>query len=365
MKALQVINGEFYSGAERVQDLLAQRLPALGWETGFACLKPGLFPAQVRARVPLHQVPMGSRADLGCAIRLAALVRREGYRVLHTHTPRAAMVGRIAALLTRVPMVHHVHSPTARDTTEAWRNRLNAVTESMSLVGVKRLIAVSSSLRTQLLQDGVAASRIRVVPNGVPGWQTLPARQAPGARWTIGCIALFRPRKGMEILLSALARLRAAGQAVSLLAVGPFESPDYEASIHALAAELGVADAVEWTGFTDNVNAALLRMDAMVLPSLFGEGMPMVVLEAMAAGVPVVASAVEGTPEVLDEGHCGLLVPPGDAEALANALAAFMQGRPAWHGLRQAAFERHRQHFSDVAMAAGVAGVYAEVAGHG
>jgi len=231
-------------------------------------------------------------------------------------------------------------------------------------VGVKRLIAVSSSLRTQLLQDGVAASRIRVVPNGVPGWQTLPAREAPGARWTIGCIALFRPRKGMEILLSALARLRAAGQAVSLLAVGPFESPDYEASIHALAAELGVADAVEWTGFTNNVNAALQRMDAMVLPSLFGEGMPMVVLEAMAAGVPVVASAVEGTPEVLDEGRCGLLVPPGDAEGLANALAAFMQGRPNWHGLRQAAFERHRQHFSDVAMAAGVAGVYTEVAGH-
>jgi glycosyltransferase involved in cell wall biosynthesis len=364
MRTLQVINGEFYSGAERVQDLLALRLPALGWASDFACLKPGRFPDQRRARdAALHRLPMGSRLDLGCGVRLAALVRREGYRLLHTHTPRAAMVGRIASLLAGVPMVHHVHSPTARDTTERWRNHLNRITESWSLTGVPRLIAVSASLRDQLRADGVDAARIRVVPNGVPGPDRLPGRAAPEGTWTLGCIALFRPRKGLEVLLAALARLRAQGRAVRLLAIGPFETADYEAAMHALAAELGIADAIEWAGFTADVDAALRRMDTMVLPSLFGEGMPMVVLEAMAAGVPVVASAVEGTPEVIEDGRSGLLVPPGDAGALAASLGGLLDGRPDWSALRAAAFRRQHEHFSDAAMAAGVARVYAEVLG--
>jgi glycosyltransferase involved in cell wall biosynthesis len=364
MRILQVINGEFYSGAERVQDLLAQRLSAHGYEVSFACLKSGRFPQQVAAQVPLHMVPMGSRLDLGCSLRLAALVRRQGYRLLHTHTPRAAMVGRIASLLTGVPMVHHVHSPTARDTTHRWRNRLNVLTESLSIAGAPRLIVVSNSLGRQLQADSIAAHRIRVVPNGVPGPQQLPAREPPSVSWTLGCVALFRPRKGLEVLLEALARLLRAGLSIRLLAVGPFETREYEAQIHALATELGVDQAVEWCGFTADVNAALLRMDAMVLPSLFGEGMPMVVLEAMAAGVPVVASAVEGTPEVIEHGCSGLLVPSGDAAALAGMLEELIGRRYDWSALRATAFALQRARYSDSAMAAGVAGVYDEVLGN-
>ena len=99
-------------------------------------------------------------------------------------------------------------------------------------------------------------------------------------------------------------------------------------------------------------------MDLFVLPSLFGEGLPMVVLEAMTAGVPIVASRVAGIPEAIRHGHDGVLVNPNDARNLAEAIADIVQGRYDWSALRASAMARHAENFSDRAMAAGVAAVY-------
>ncbi|MCA9271105.1 MAG: hypothetical protein KDA41_21635, partial [Planctomycetales bacterium] len=97
-RVLHIINGEHYSGAERVQDLLALRLPQFGYEVGFALIKPGKFidsRSAVDAR--LHVVPMANKFDLRVVQALVKLVRDHGYRILHAHTPRTAMVGRLAA----------------------------------------------------------------------------------------------------------------------------------------------------------------------------------------------------------------------------------------------------------------------------
>lgn len=362
MRILHVINGELYSGAERVQDLLALRLRDFGYEVGFACIKPDKFPERRMAKeAPLHRVPMASRFDVGCGFRLARIVRDAGYKLVHTHTPRAALVGRIASLLAGVPMVHHVHSPTSRDTANVMRNRINALMERVSLTGVARLVPVSRSLENHLRGEGVAPEKIRMVANGVPTPGPLPARDVPVEEWAIGSVALFRPRKGIEVLIEALAMLRQQGRSVRLRAVGPFETAAYEADMLALANRLGVADAIDWTGFTQDVNAEFARMDAFVLPSLFGEGMPMVILEAMAVGVPVAASDVEGIPEVLEHGRTGLVVPPADAQALAGALADLMDGRHDWSAMREAAYESQRSRFSDRSMAEEVAKVYREI----
>lgn len=364
MKVLHVINGEFYSGAERVQDLLALGLGRLGIEVGFACIKPVKFPTQRMARdTPLFEVPMHGRLDLGCAGRLARLVREHGYQLLHSHSPRAALVGRIASLMTGVPMVHHVHSPTARDTEAGLRNKINYVVERVALIGVKRLIPVSRSLERYLVGEGFAAGRIRTVANGVPSPARLPDRGLPSGEWVVGVIALFRPRKGIEVLVEAAAHLKQAGLAFRILAVGGFETPAYEQAIKAMADRLNVADRIDWIGFTRDVNGALARMDAMVLPSLYGEGMPMVVLEAMAMGVPVVASEVEGVPEVLEQGKTGLLVAPADATDLATALSALMRGEYDWSAMRAEAYRVQVDRFSDASMATGVEAVYREILG--
>jgi glycosyltransferase involved in cell wall biosynthesis len=361
-KVLHVINGEHYAGAERVQDLLALNLPKHGFEVGFVCVKPARF-AQCRKATdaPLRELPMRWRFDLAPARRLAALIRSEQYALVHTHTPRSAFIGRLAAAWSGVPVVHHLHSPTAADTTHRLRNWLNAATERASLTGVDAVIAVSQSLARYAKRIGIAAEKVCVVPNGVPCRLTLRPREKPRGDWMLGTVALFRPRKGLEVLLHALASLKAARLPVTLRAIGSFETAQYEANTKALAATLGVADRIDWRGFSSNVNAELDQLDLFVLPSLFGEGMPMVVLEAMAAGVPVLGTNVEGVPEVVRDGLEGLIVPPGDARALAAAIEQFIAGRVDWTALRTNAHRRQSDRFSEQTMAAGVADVYRQV----
>jgi glycosyltransferase involved in cell wall biosynthesis len=359
---LHVINGEYYAGAERVQDLLALQLPNFGFEPGFACVKLDLFDEMRESHAtPLTNVPMWSRFDLRAAWKIAELVRREQYQILHAHTVRTALVTAIASRLTGVPMVYHAHSPAACDTTHRWRNRFNSLVERISVGHAARIIAVSQAIAEYLVGEGVASSQITVVHNGVPPLGRLPQRDAPTDEWTLGAAALFRPRKGIETLLEALALLRRQNYRVRLRAVGTFESREYEAEVAGHVRRLGLRDAITWTGFQRNVTLELLKIDLFVLPSLFGEGLPMVVLEAMAAGLPVVASDVPGVSEAVRHGEEGLLVPPGNAEQLAQSIAAIIDGQFSWSGLRENALKRQAEEFSDRAMAAGVAAVYRQL----
>jgi glycosyltransferase involved in cell wall biosynthesis len=189
-------------------------------------------------------------------------------------------------------------------------------------------------------------------------------RRPPTSTWMLGTVALFRPRKGVEVLLESLAMLRSRGVDVRLRAVGGFETPAYEWSILALAEKLGLAEAIDWIGFTRGVNRELAKIDVFVLPSLFGEGLPMVVLEAMAAGVPVVASRVEGVPEAVAHRSTGLLVEPGSVSQLARAIEEIISGRVEYSALSRGARKRHEQLFSDATMAAGVNAVYRDVLKH-
>ena len=304
---------------------------------------------------------MANRFDLRAAARVARLVREGGYRLLHGHTVRTALVGSIAAAMTGVPLVYHAHSPTSHDSTRRSMNRLNGWIERLSLRRASRVIAVSQAMAEHIAREGFEPARIRVVPNGVPAAAAPPHRAKPNGCWTLGTVALFRPRKGVEVLLEAMAKLRRQGVNVRLRAVGPFASSRYEAEIAGHVERLGLTRDVSWVGLTRQVTAELLKMDLFVLPSLFGEGLPMAVLEAMTAGVPIVATRVAGIPEAIRHAQDGLLVSPGDAEDLARAIGDVIAGRYDWSALRASAMARHAECFSDRAMAAGVAAVYREV----
>jgi len=223
------------------------------------------------------------------------------------------------------------------------------------------VIAVSRSLAGYAAAQGVPRARIHVVPNGVPVIGPLTDRLAPRRPWTLGTVALFRPRKGLEVLLDAMARLRREGVDVRLRAIGEFETEEYQRKISEQVEQLGIGEFITWTGFTKNVSAELERLDLFVLPSLFGEGLPMVVLEAMAAGVPVVGTKVEGVPEAIRDGIDGVLAEPGDSQDLARAIGSFVGGEVVWSSCRQHAHSRQAAMFSDVSMARGVADVYREV----
>ncbi len=215
--ALHLVNGEHYSGAERVQDLLARQLPTFGCDVSFVCVKPQLFPiARETKTAPLIEMPMRSRFDLRVVKRIADIVRSEDFDLIHAHTPRTALVGRLAAQKAGVPFVYHVHSPAGRDSTRRLFNWINATTEWAAVRGADRLIAVSPSVRDYMICHGIAADRIVCVPNGVPGNSNHAERHRPTGTWTLGVAALFRPRKGIEVLLEALAMLRSRGVNVRL-----------------------------------------------------------------------------------------------------------------------------------------------------
>ena len=361
VKVLHLINGEHFSGAERVQDLLASALPDFGYEVGFVCLKPKKFPEVRTSETPLFNLNMNSKFDFRCYKRVVQMVREHGYQVLHAHTPRTLMIGSMAAKRLGCPLVYHVHSPVGRDSNRGLMNRLNTTMEKYSLKRVDRMVCVSNSLQGYMEELGHPSEKLRVVSNGVAPMESAQPRTASKGVWTIGTMALFRPRKGTEVLLDALKILKDKGTEVKLRAVGPFETPEYEAEIMKQVERLEIGDMIEWTGFQTDVNQQLDLMDLFVLPSLYGEGLPMVVLEAMANAVPVVAANVEGIPEAVRDGVDGLIFEPANPQDLADKLTSIIGDDERLTQMSRSALRRQREKLSDAAMAEGVAKVYDEL----
>jgi glycosyltransferase involved in cell wall biosynthesis len=143
--------------------------------------------------------------------------------------------------------------------------------------------------------------------------------------------------------------------------IGRFESPQYEKQVKYLAEQLNIEKLVEWRGFRKDIEAELDELDLAILPSVLPEGMPMVVLEAMAAGVPTIGSRVDGIADVIQDGVDGLLVNPEDPQDLARSIADVATAKHDWQSLSKNCISNHAQKFSDTAMAAGVAEVYRQV----
>lgn len=360
-QTLHLINGEHFSGAERVQDLLATRLPDFGYTADFACLKLDRFASARNSETRLFNLPMKSSFDFSVIGRAVELVGQHNYQIIHAHTPRTVMIGSFVARRLGLPLVYHVHSPVGRDSTRKFRNRINALIEGRCLRSADALICVSGSLAEYMTQLGHDERKLHVVRNGVPVCEELPDRNPPRDQWTIGTMALFRPRKGIETLLEGLGVLKQRGLNVRLRAVGGFESEDYRDKILKLTRQHGVEESITWTGFQTDINGQLQQMDLFVLPSLFGEGLPMVVLEAMAAGVPVIASDVEGIPEAIRHEVDGLIFEAGSADGLADRVAQVCDQPQLWSQFRSISLNRHEESLSDISMARGVAEVYASL----
>jgi len=362
-KVLHIINGEFFSGAERVQQGLGKSLQQFGFQSDFACLKTGKF--LEACDLPPNRVvefPMSSRRDFSVVPRLTQFVLDGDYQLLHAHTPRSAMITAMLAKRTALPWIYHVHSPTSRDSTRRWLNCLNAWTERLALYSCQHLITVSNSLNAEMLRKGWLPSRVTTIHNGV---EQLPAidweARNPSSPWNLGMVALMRPRKGVEILLEALYILRARRSDIRLELIGSFETTAYQNQIEQLLCRWKLEDAVTVSGFTRDVANKLRSMDALILPSLFGEGLPMVVLEAMAAGVPVVATSVEGTPEAVRDGVDGYLAQPKNAGDLAAKIDQLCSDRERWQAMGRAARERQQSLFTTTHMAKRVADVYRQL----
>ncbi|MBL7199911.1 MAG: glycosyltransferase [Anaerolineae bacterium] len=337
-------------GAEKVVLRLATLLPEDRYDVLVACLyDPGPVADEIRAAgVPVVDLSMRNKVDLRAVFRLYELLRSRNIQILHAHMFHANLLAAVVGRIANVPVVI-----ATRHTVEmggAAREWVNCVTVALC----DAMVVVSNQVHElQLRQPWIDPTKLVVIPNGVPVETATccspESTQALRQEWgidadvlVVGTVARLGPEKGHAYLLEAAAEVLKQVLQTRLLLVG--DGP-MRSQLEGRAKALGVADSIVFAGLRHDVPTILSLFDLFVLPSLW-EGLPMAVLEAMAAGLPVVATAVGGTPEVVVDGVTGLLVPPGDPDALAEAIFRLLRDPDLRQRMGQAGRERVVERFS-------------------
>lgn len=372
LRILHVITRLVVGGAQENTLLSIRGLQKLGHRVELAA-GPETGPEgllRVPEDIPFHTIPSLVReirpiADLRALWDLYRLMRR-GYDVVHTHTSKAGVLGRIAARWAGVPLIVHTpHGHVYHGYGGKLRSRFFVWVERVLTPWTDALVALTDSERQEHLQAGVGLPRQwNVIPSGVEVdryRQPTPLRRGevgvPEQAFLIGCVARLVPVKGIEDAIEATAQLRELEPPVHLVLVG--DGPQRQA-LEELAEGLGVRDRVHFLGLRRDVPYLLPLLDLLVLPSR-NEGMGRVIVEAQAAGLPVVATRVGGIPDLVADGRTGLLVPPGDPAALAAAVRSLHGDRETFLRMKDATQGRVAGHFSAEAMVAALDRLYREV----
>jgi glycosyltransferase involved in cell wall biosynthesis len=320
MKRPQVLHLAKVAGISGSEAHLLSLLPALvgrGWDVRFLMLhehEPGAWQfarALTERGVELDAIPLGQDVDPVAFLRLCGYLAKRRPTILHTHLVHGDVYGQLAGTATRVP----VRVSTKHGFNEFREGRGFAFADR-SIASLSHLhIAISRGLARYLKDtEGFAEESFEIVHYGIrPGAE--PEAYA-GAAPRLLCVGRLIPIKGHLVLLRALAEARETLRTLELEVAG--RGP-LEPALRAYSRELGIEHAVHFLGQVNPIQAAIERTAITVVPSL-GEGFGMVALEAMERARPVIAAAIGGLGELVEDGKTGLLVAPGEAEPLTRAI---------------------------------------------
>jgi glycosyltransferase involved in cell wall biosynthesis len=353
LQVLQPLDG----GVAQHVLLLSLALRERGWRVEVAAPPAcAVLPALEAAGVHVHRLPLRrspGAGDLRVLRRLRALERGGGYGVVHAHSSKAGAVARIAlGARRRVVYTPHCFAFAAGDFGPLPQAAYRLVEQA--LVPLTATIVAVSDWETQLARRVLrgAGSRLETIPNGVP----LPASPPDPARELVEfaggsplalLVSKLRPQKDPLALVRAAAILRERGALAGKVAI--VGDGELERRVREAIAARGLGEDVRWFPFGGASGPYLAAADLLVVPSLW-ESLPYAVLEAMAFGLPVLATAVGGVPEMVRDGATGRLVPPADEQALAGALAELLADAAARERMGRAARELVEQRFPLEAM---------------
>lgn len=356
VRSLHLNTEEGFRGGEMQTLGLASHLAGLGQEV--CLLAPPESELLRRASgTGVDVVPFEARGewDLFGAWRLRRILRRRAPHILHAHTPHALAL----ALLARGRAAHPLIVASRRVSFP-----LRSAISARKWARADTVVAVSRSIGDALAESGIPAERVRIIHSGVDltRFSALPSRAAAKLRWNlppdapaVGVVSALSHHKGVGTFMTALHRVWTQVPDVKAVVAGEgdlFGPLSRAARIQNLP--------VRFLGFLPEPADLLPALDVLVLPSLSGEGSPGAVKEAAAAGVPVVATDVGGTTEILRPEEEALVVPPGDDEALAAAVIRLITDPALVRRLRDAALLRIRSFGMD-AMAASTLTLYREL----
>ncbi len=312
------------------------------------------------AGIPVVRIPIRTRHAVGCLRHFAGWLRDQDVAVVHAHMHDSALWGRLAGRWAGVPVLM-----TTEHGKELWKGPLRvAIDHHLGRWTARHIAVARDGMEIRIRRERFDPDKLILIPNGVP----IPAESGNDAGRrrvraefgldddtpVLGTVGRVVEAKGYEHLLAALATLRESRPRLRWLAVG---DGDRRSDLTARAAAAGLGDAVIWAGRRDDVNDLLAAMDVWVMSSV-REGLPVALLEAMAACRPIVATNVGGIPDAVRDGSEGLLVPPADPAALAAAIAQLLADPARAAGLAAAARRRAQADYGIGSVARRIEDVY-------
>lgn len=360
---LMVVDSLQMGGGERHAADLAIALHRRGVAVVVACSAGGFLAGGIEREgievCVLGEQVVKRRLGLRLAWQLRRLIHEHQVQLVHAHMYAGGAASVLALAGSVLPLVRTEHSEAS------WRGRWATLVGRLAYRRTAHIIAVSEPIRQRLVErDGVPAERVTVIPCAMPEDSLRqPAPALPEklrGRPLVGVVARLEPEKGVDVLLRATPRILDRRPECALVVVG--DGP-LRATVEDLAARLGLGGQVHFLGFRPDVRALLPLLKVLVVPSL-SEGAPLVVLEAMAAAVPVVASAIGGIPDQIRHDEEGLLVPPGNDAALAAAVLSLLEDPALARRYGEAARRKMEQEFQFEEMVDRIEGIYQRVSPH-
>ncbi len=369
MRVLHLIDSGGMYGAEHMLLNLLPALRAIGVETALSCMSPvGSEGAEVGRRAQTRAIPVfhvderrkiSARGIMGIyrAIKLAQP------QILHVHGYKATISTALVNLSLRHPMVvtYHGEAKHAADVSQYVR------LETSFLRHASHVVAVSEPIRRELVARRVNSRKISVIPNGIADpLANAPEGSGEMSRRTrpfphIVCVGRLAPEKRLDVAIEVTAALRRELPETNLSLAGA--GPE-EAALRQRVSDLGLDKAVEFLGYVADTGTVYREADFFLLSS-DTEGSPISLIEAMAFGLPIVATSVGSVPEMVAKGLEGAIVPPGDVQELVQAFRALAADKDTRSRMGQHARRRFLSQHNDSAMAQSYARMYREVLGTG
>lgn len=374
MKVLYpIIDGEI-SGGNMICLRFIEAAQKKGWDVFVNSPGGGDFIEMIRNKCAgIYHVDTTRSFRLDKSVKLAKIIKAEKINVVHSHTPLPGTnISRIAATLAGVPVITHAHSlGQALNSNLAIKKYQLMLDWATSRFFCDRIIAVAEAVKTATVQRGSPPSKIEVIYNGIALTNNRSARSPEEVRKEfnltenqklVGQVGYFCRNKGQHVLIkAACSAIKDFPDAIFMIVGADLqESGKYKKKLENLARELGVEKNIIFTGYRSDVRDLMSAFDAFVLPS-FAEGLPVTILEAMAARKPVITTSVGGNAEIVVHEETGMIVPAGDHQQLSEAILHLLHNPEKAALMGQKGYERVQAYFSLEQMVERTFQVYKEV----
>lgn len=323
VKALFVIWSLETGGAERFLVSLIKYLDKTKFKPTVCCLNWEGIWAKELEDIDVEVIALNKRGkfDIASFIRLFKIIKKGKFDIVNTHLWAADVLGRLAAILAGTPVII-----TTAQNVDVWKNFLHRFTDRLLSYRTTKLIAVSQEVKKYYNQAvGIPLNKIVVIPNAI---EMEKFKNVSDISYLYDefllkkedivfvCIGRLTGQKGQKFLLEAVSFIKDKYPQLRLILAGDGEDKE---ELYNISGRLNLDGQVIFGGYRKDIPQILNLADALILPSLY-EGLPVCVLEAMAAGKPVIATKAGGTPELINDGETGFLVPTENPQALSSAI---------------------------------------------